>query len=76
LTDRENWRPQINQSGIEIFADILRLLLLRNNGRIQIAHNAHLNRHSRSNESDDFPLGSQMILCLVDSEIYYDSRLD
>ena len=42
--DGDKWQPKHSRSGIEIFADVLRLLRLGNTGRIQIAHYTHLNR--------------------------------
>jgi predicted transcriptional regulator len=48
LTDKDKWQPKHNRSGIEILADILKLLRLGNTGNIQITHYAHLNQEQAS----------------------------
>ena len=43
------WRRKYRRSGIEILADILKLLRLGNTGKIQITHLTHLNNEQASN---------------------------
>jgi len=58
--DRDKWPTKHNRSGIEILADILRLLRLGNTGRIQIAHYAHLNRKQAMSYINDL-LGADLL---------------
>jgi predicted transcriptional regulator len=49
VTEGDIWRRKYRRSGIEILADILKLLRLGNTGKIQITHLTHLNNEQASN---------------------------
>jgi predicted transcriptional regulator len=49
VTEGDIWRRKYRRSGIEILADILKLLRLGNTGKIQITHLIHLNSEQASN---------------------------
>lgn len=49
MTEGDIWRRKYRRSGIEILADILKLLRLGNTGQIQITHLTHLNSDQASN---------------------------